>query len=152
MGTVVVHRAKPFQRGDLSISVYVDGKASGTLLSNNELSISLPAGQHELTAYSNGGHGKKYPVNIGDGEQLHLQVHPPIVKTYWWEAIFLFPAFSLPDKLFGKNGWWLQLVFWIVFLAIGLTIQIAIRRPQMRNWLRIEPLQETAIGMQLAKG
>lgn len=154
MATVIVHRAKPFERGDMSIGIYVDGKASGTLLSNNEISIKVPAGRHELRAFSNGGRGKKYLLSISDGEALHVQVHPVApLKTPWWDTVPLLVIIAMPDRLFGKHGFIVQMGLWAICLAISLTIFIAFRLPYLRNMLRIEPMPyEAASKMQIAVG
>lgn len=149
MGRIVINRAVPFQRGDMSISIYVDGKAAGTLLSNNELSIELPAGQHELRPFCNGGPGKRYQVKIGAGEELHLQVVSPTPKTFWWHLLILPFIWGVPADKLGKYGLFIQIGLYALLFGIVLAVKV----PQMRNMLHIEPLpQEAADKMQMATG
>jgi hypothetical protein len=139
MATIIIHRAKPFQRGDMSISIYVDGKASGTLLSNNELSLEIPAGKHELRAFSNGARGKRCQMNIIENEVLQLQVQPLTLKSFWWDTIPMAVLIGIPDEKLGKYGLFIKTGLWLVLLVMI----VMLRRPQIRNMLRIEPASQS---------
>lgn len=139
MPKIIVHRAEPFHRGDMSINISLDGKAAGTLLSNNSLEIEATPGEHQLRAFSNGGRGRKYSLELSEQGEVHLQVQMPRMKFLWWPIACSAVIFGIPEHVFGPHGFLVQ-------IALGTAVAVAlffIRRQGWRKWLRIEPIPDT---------
>jgi hypothetical protein len=138
MARIIVHRALPFQRGDMSINISVDGKPAGTFLSNNSLEIEAAPGVHQLRASSNGGRGRKYSLDLSEQGEVHLQVQMPSIKFLWWPIACNAVIFGIPERVFGPHGFLVQ-------MALGTAVAVALffsLRPHWRKWLRIEPMPD----------
>lgn len=138
MPKIIVHRALPFRRGDMSINISLDGKTAGTLLSNNSLEIEAAPGAHLLQASSNGFRGRKYALELSEQGQVQLQVHMPQMKFLWWPMISTIVICGIPERVFGSHGFLVQMALCTAISVAGLLIL----RPEWRKRLRIEPMPD----------
>lgn len=139
MGKVVITRAAPFRRGDESISIFMDGKAVGTLLGDRSLSVEVPAGEHKLRPFVNGRRGKEFVLRIAADETLHLQVQdPPPPPSKWWDWIPTIFIILFPEHLLGRYG---QVIVWAVW-AVSLAVVVLLQIPRMRKRPFIETVQQ----------
>ena len=148
MTSIVVNRATPFRRGDTSINIFLDGKAAGSLLSNDSLAVDAAPGAHELQAFSNGTHGRKYHVELREGESIRLQVQPwPqfAINVHWWESLVLIAALIISGRVFGRFGIYIQAALFAVFVAVSI-VRLVRMRKERRNFLRIAPPGEVTPG------
>ena len=138
MPKIILHRAEPFQRGDMSINIAVDGKAAGNLLSNNSLEIEIAPGAHQLQASSNGFRGRKYSLDLSEQSEVHLQVQMPRMKFLWWPMASATVIFGIPERVFGSHSFLVQMALSTAISVAGLLIL----RPEWHKRLRIEPMPD----------
>jgi hypothetical protein len=144
MGRVVISRAVPFRRGDESISIFIDGKAMGTLLGDRSLSLEVAAGMHRLRPFVNGRRGKEFVLQVAEDETLQLQVHDPQQPPpKWWDWIPVFFIVFFPEHLLGKYGQIAMWGLWAVSLAVVILLQIP--RMRKRPYVEAVPQEELAV-------
>lgn len=146
MAKVIMHRALPFQRGDMSITISLDGKPAGKLLANNSVEIEAAPGLHQLQASSNGMRGRKYELELTGQGEVQLQVHMPRTKFFWWPVVVTSVVFGIPQRVFGSQGFWVQMALCVLINVIC----IYLLRPELTKRLRIEPLPDEASATQSA--
>ena len=135
MAIITVRRAQAFKRGNASIQILLDGKASGVILTDEVLNISTSGGSHTLHASMHGMKGPKLNFELGGTESLDLTISGLTIPKYqWWETFLFLVILILPGRLGIDRYFWLI----IALYSVAMISLIISTRSRMRKMLNIE--------------
>ncbi len=142
MPELCVHRAEPFTRGDESVSIWIDGKALGTLPMVGPFVREISAGPHTVQAWMNGGTGKKISIHALEGDTINLTLsNTKMAGGSWWDAIILLLICAVPDEILSGKMLWIKIASFTALMAWS----IYGWRKRKRDYLKLEITQMAGV-------
>ncbi len=140
MSSLFINRSVPFRRGDFIISVFVDDKKAGTLLSGDELELELYPGVHQIQARCLGMRGKELSLTLTETEQHMLQVTVirPNGKIYFPAFVFYILISAMPSILFRHLPDMLATSLLALIYVVAPVWAFISFRGRKKDWLKFE--------------